>query len=131
MGSTGEDIELVRRGYAAFSTGDMATLTELFAEDAVWHSAGSGVMSGEKQGRDAILAHFGELMARSGGTLHVDLLDLGGSEDRVFALQHSLGEREGKVVDQDAVNVFTLAGGKVSAVHEFFSDTGETDTFWA
>ena len=32
MGTT-EDVEVIRRGYAAFSAGDMATLTELFADD--------------------------------------------------------------------------------------------------
>jgi ketosteroid isomerase-like protein len=39
MGS-GDNADLVRRGYAAFSTGDMATLSELFASDAVWHVPG-------------------------------------------------------------------------------------------
>ena len=35
MGSA-EDVEVIRRGFAAFSAGDMATLNELFTEDAVW-----------------------------------------------------------------------------------------------
>ena len=30
-----ENAALIRRGYAAFSAGDMATLTELFADDIV------------------------------------------------------------------------------------------------
>jgi len=55
-----KNVELVRAGYAAFSAGDMATLHGLFAEDAVWHSPGSGLMSGSKQGRDAILAFHAE-----------------------------------------------------------------------
>lgn len=41
-----EDAALVRRGYEAFSTGDMDTLRELFAEDAVWHTGGSGPLAG-------------------------------------------------------------------------------------
>ena len=61
---TAENVELVRRGYEAFNAGDMATLSELFAEDAVWHVAGNGVLSGTKQGRDAVLAYFGELGSR-------------------------------------------------------------------
>jgi len=40
---------LVRRGYAAFNRGDLATLTELFAEDAVWHCGGRGA-SPERSG---------------------------------------------------------------------------------
>ena len=126
-----ENVELVRGGFAAFSTGDMATLTALFAENAVWHTAGTGVMSGTKQGRDAILAYFGELMERSGGTFAVTLVDLAGSGDRVYALQHSHGEREGRVIDRDAVNVFHLSEGVVTEVREFFEDTAESDAFWA
>jgi hypothetical protein len=43
-----ENAELVRRGYEAFNAGDLAALGELFAEDAVWYAAGSGVLSGKK-----------------------------------------------------------------------------------
>jgi hypothetical protein len=59
MGSA-DNADLVRRGYAAFSTGDIAALSELFADDAVWHVPGSGSLSGAKHGRDAILMFFGE-----------------------------------------------------------------------
>ena len=31
---------LVRRGYAAFNTADIETLTELFHEDSSWHTPG-------------------------------------------------------------------------------------------
>jgi hypothetical protein len=71
-----EDAALVRRGYEAFSAGDMDTLGELFTEDAVWHTGGSGGLSGDKQGRDAILAYFGELASRSNGSLKVTLEDV-------------------------------------------------------
>jgi len=111
-----KNVELVRGGYAAFSTGDMATLNGLFAEVAVWHMAGSGVLSGPKQGRDAILAFFGELMERSNGTFTVSLLDLAGSDERVYALQHTHAEREGKVIDRDAVNVFHISDGVALSV---------------
>jgi ketosteroid isomerase-like protein len=61
-----EDAAVVRLGYGAFSAGDMDTLRELFAEDAVWHTGGSGGLSGDKQGRDAIVADFGELTLSGG-----------------------------------------------------------------
>ena len=32
---------LLRKGYAAFGQGDMATLTDLFSEDVVWHFPGN------------------------------------------------------------------------------------------
>lgn len=126
-----KNVELVRAGYAAFSAGDMATLNGLFAEDAVWHSPGSGVLSGPKQGRDAILAFFGETMARSNGTFTVSLLDLAASDERVYALHHTHAEREGKVIDYDNVNVFHISDGVATEVREFSPDTGESDAFWA
>jgi len=49
-----ENADLVRRGYAAFSAGDMATLTELFAEDAVWHVPGDGGLAGDKKGETPV-----------------------------------------------------------------------------
>ena len=45
-----EDAELVQRRYAAFSAGDVATITELFTEAAVWDVPGSGGLSGAKEG---------------------------------------------------------------------------------
>ena len=38
--------DLVRRGYEAFATGDMATLNEFFADDVVWHAPGRNELAG-------------------------------------------------------------------------------------
>ena len=58
-------------------------------------------------------------MARSNGTFTVSLLDLAAGDDRVYALHHTHGEREGKVIDYDNVNVFHISGGVVTEVREF------------
>lgn len=130
MGSQ-ENAALVRRGYEAFIAGDMATLNELFAEDAVWHVPGSGELSGAKQGREAIMGFFGELMTRSSGTLKVTLRDVIGGEDHTIGLNGNHAERNNKVLDQDAVLVFQLRDGRVREVQQFFEDTAATDEFWS
>jgi uncharacterized protein len=126
-----ENADLVRRGYAAFSSGDMATLTELFAEDAVWHAPGGSPLSGPKEGRDAIFAFFGETMALTGGTFKVTLDDVVGGETLTVALHHTHGERSGKVLDQKAANVFRILDGKVIEVSEYSDAGGAGDEFWA
>ncbi|HEY8827791.1 MAG TPA: nuclear transport factor 2 family protein [Jatrophihabitantaceae bacterium] len=128
---TQENAELVRRGYEAFIAGDMATLNELFAEDAVWHVPGSGDLSGAKKGREAIMSFFGELMTRSGGTLKVTLQDVIGGDAHTIGLNGNHAERNNKVLDQDAVLVFQVRDGRVSEVREFFEDTAATDEFWS
>jgi uncharacterized protein len=126
-----ENIDLVRRGYAAFSSGDIETLQALFAEDAVWNAVGSGEMSGPKIGRDGILTYFGELVEDTGGTFSVSLIDLAGGDGRVFALHRIHGERDGKIFDEDEVNIFVIGDGVVDAVTSFSNDTSKEDEFWA
>lgn len=128
---TQDDVAPVRRGYEAFGAGDMDTLTGLFNEDAVWHLGGSGGLSGDKQGRDAILAYLGELFTRSGGTVKVGLDDLIGGENHTVGFQRVHAQRNGTVIDQRAVLVFALNGGKVSEVYEFPEDTAKAADFWS
>ena len=71
----------------------------LFTEDAVWHLGGSGGLSGDKQGLDAILAYFGELFTRSDGTIKVDLDDLIGGENHTVGFQSVHAQRNGAAID--------------------------------
>lgn len=130
MGAT-ENAELVRRGYEAFNAGDLATLGELFAEDAVWYAGGSGALSGKKQGRDAILAYFGELGARSQGSFQAMVQDIVGGENHTVGLQQTRAESDGKTLDIATAISFVLRDGKVVEGREFFEDTAKADEFWA
>lgn len=126
-----ENAELIRQGYEAFNSGDLATLSELFAEDAVWYAAGSGVLSGTKQGRDAIMAYFGELGARSQGSFQATVRDVVGGKNHTVAIQQSRAESNGKTLDVATAIAFVLRDGKIVEGREFFEDTAKSDEFWA
>lgn len=127
---TAENVELVRRGYTAFNAGDMATLSDLFAEDAVWYAAGSGVLSGTKQGRDAIMSYFGELGARSQGSFQANLEDVVGGEKYTVGIQQTQAQGNGKTIDLATVITFVVRDGKIVEGREFFEDTAKADDFW-
>ena len=127
---TAENVELVRRGYTAFNAGDMATLSDMFAEDAVWYAAGSGVLSGTKQGRDAIMSYFGELGARSQGSFQANLQDVVGGEKYTVGIQQTQAQGNGKTIDLATVITFVVRGGKIAEGREFFEDTAKADDFW-
>jgi uncharacterized protein len=127
---TAENVELVRKGYSAFNTGDMASLSEMFAEDAVWYAAGSGVLSGTKQGRDAILSYFGELGTRSQGSFQADVKDVVGGENYTVGIQQSRAESNGKKMDLATVITFVVREGKITEGREYFEDTSKSDEFW-
>jgi len=130
MGSE-SDVEVIRRGYAAFSAGDMATLNELFTEDAVWHVPGAGPLSGAKEGREGILSFFGELMSRSEGTLTVTLDDVVGGDHHTVALNRNQATRGSQTLQQNAVVVFQLRDARVSEARQYFDDTARNDAFWS
>jgi ketosteroid isomerase-like protein len=126
-----ENADVVRRGYEAFTTGDMETLGSLFSDDAVWHVGGSGGLAGDKQGKDAIIAYFGELYSRSGGTMKVELQDIIPGERHTVGLQRSQAQCNGKSMEQQGAIVFTLKDGKVAEVKEFLEDTAQASDFWS
>lgn len=128
---TAENVELVRRGYTAFNAGDIATLSDMFAEDAVWYVAGSGVLSGVKQGRDAIMSYFGELGARSQGSFQANLEDVVGGEKYTVGIQQTQAQGNGKTLNMATVITFVVRDGKIVEGREFFEDTAKADDFWA
>ncbi|TLM73126.1 nuclear transport factor 2 family protein [Pseudarthrobacter sp. NamB4] len=125
-----ENAALVRRGYEAFSAGDTDALRDLFPEDAVWHAAGNGPLSGVKQGRDAILAYFGELFSRSNGSVKVTVEDVAPGDRYTVGVQFTHAERNGKTLDQRQVIVFSISDGKVAEGIEMAGDTTMAADFW-
>jgi ketosteroid isomerase-like protein len=125
-----ENAEVVRRGYEAFNAGDITALGELFAEDVVWYPAGSGVLSGTKQGRDAVLAYFGELGVRTQGSFQATVQDIVGGENHTVGIHQSHAESNGKTLDMATVIAFGVRDGKVVEGREFYEDTAKADEFW-
>jgi ketosteroid isomerase-like protein len=55
------NVDNARAAYQAFGQGDLATLGDLFAEDAVWVTSDELPLGGEVKGRDQILANFAQI----------------------------------------------------------------------
>jgi len=132
MSQAEQNVEVVRRGYEAFNTADMAALTELFAEDAAWHTPGRSPIAGDHRGRDAVFAQFGRYGGDTGGTFRAELQQLFAAEDgRVIGLHHNSGERNGKQLDTDCCIVFEVKDGRIVDGREIFADLHAWDAFWA
>jgi len=55
------NVDTARSAYEAFGRGDLATLQESFAEDAVWVTSDELPLGGEVRGRDQVIANFAQL----------------------------------------------------------------------
>jgi hypothetical protein len=127
-----KNAETVRRGYAAFNSGDMKTLTEIFDESASWHTPGRSPLAGDRNGRDATFAQFGRYSGGTGGTFRAVLKSVGMSDDgRVVAIHHNTAKRDGKQLDVDCCLVFEFKDGRVIDGREYFFDLYAWEKFWS
>ena len=130
--SAAEDIATVRRGYEAFNTGDMETLSGLFDENASWHTPGHAPLAGDHVGREAAFAYFGQLGQDTGGTFRADLRDLMADENgHVVGIHQCRGDRAGKHLDVECCLVFELKDGRIVDGREHFEDLYAWDEFWS
>ncbi|MEU3459849.1 nuclear transport factor 2 family protein [Streptomyces sp. NPDC006733] len=123
---------LVRRGYQAFSQGDMDTLGGLMTADCAHHVPGSNPLSGDFEGVEAIVAHYAELAAETNGTLHVELRNVFvDSRGHVMAVHQVTAERAGRKLDMAGGIVFRVVDGAITDLDECMEDLAAADDFWS
>ena len=126
------NVERARRGYEAFAKGDLATLTELIADDAVWHVRIGGLLDGDYHGRDQIFGFFGRLAEETGGTFRLDVRDILANDEHTAVLCDLSASRGGKSAEQLVINVST--NNRDGQITEFWSGTTDPAAavdFWA
>jgi uncharacterized protein len=107
--------ELIERGYAAFSAGDLDSVMGLFDDDVEWVQPGQSAVSGTFHGKAELMEHLGRVAEKS-PTVKLNRLIAEG--DTVVAITEvTAGGETGEDAD-----VFTLRNGKTVRV-ETHGDT--------
>ncbi len=125
------NVELVRRGYEAFSSGDEEALRELLAEDAVWRLGGRNLFSNDYRGHDSILGLFKQLADFTNGTLKVELHDVLANEEHAIALARYTANRARYSLEMNACETFHLRDGRVIEFWSFPEDRYTADEFFS
>jgi uncharacterized protein len=131
MASAQENAASIRQGYELFNSGSLEELTQLFAEDVVWHTGGRGRLGGEKQGRDATFAYFGQLGELTDGTYQAELHDLVANDEHVVGLHTNTAERGGKSLNLREALVFHMRDGMIVEAWEHYEDSQTWDEFFS
>jgi ketosteroid isomerase-like protein len=124
------NLDLLRRGYAAYSSGDLDTINELFADDIVWHVAGRSQISGDYTGKEQVFGFFAKLAELSGGTSTVEVHDLLAGDEHGVAIISELATRNGQSHTGRATHVFHFRDGKVTEMWDAQVDQYSLDEFW-
>lgn len=132
MSPAEKNVETIRRGYVAFNTGDMATLTEIFHENTSWHTPGRSSVAGDYKGRDNVFALFGRYAGETAGNFKAVLQNVLSSDDgRVVGVHQNSAKRNGKQLEVDCCLTFEFKDGKIISGREHFYDLYAWDEFWS
>ena len=126
------NIDNTKKAYAAFGSGDIATLTALIAPDCVWHVGGRSQLAGDYVGHEQILGYFGRLYEITDGTFSATLDDVGETEAGMVTCMVTLtGRREGRSLTTRMVEVGRPnAAGQVAECWWFPEDAYAADDFF-
>jgi len=127
-----DNVDLVRKGYAAFAAGDLDALGEVMSPDVVHLAPGSNRTSGEYRGQEQVFGLYGMLFELSGGTFAIELVRAEAKgDDQVVARHHGTAKREdGETYEGDSTIVFTIVDGKATLLDESHDDQAAVDAFW-
>jgi ketosteroid isomerase-like protein len=117
-----DNVEVVRRAYENFKSGDISALLEQMSEDVDWRlpEIEGAPFAGARRGRGAVSEFFSSL---------ADAQDVLGFEPREFVAQGdkvvALGsydwrvKRTGREYGGDWAHVFTIRDGRIAGFHEY------------
>ena len=123
--------DLVREGIAASQRGDMDAAQKRWAEDIRMHIPGRGLLAGDYQGIEQMRQFFARFPEVTGGrTISTELNDVLANDEHAVALMTTRGERAGKQLTYNTVNVYHFRDGKITEVRTHYGDQDAVDEFW-
>ncbi len=107
------NVQAVRDGFEAFSSGDLDRMNAAIADDVVWHVGGTSKMAGTYRGKQEVM----DLFRRQDKVLanaRIEPHDIVGNDQHVIAIgTASAQDPDGGSVDWRWANVFHVENGKL------------------
>ena len=124
--------DLVRQASEAFGRGDLSALQDqFFADDIVWHVAGTGPLAGDYEGATEVIAQLTKISELSGGSVLPQVHDVLVSNDHTVVLVTISAERAGKQLQLNLVHVIHAENGKAAEVWTHSADPAAAAQFWS
>jgi ketosteroid isomerase-like protein len=127
------DIGVVRAGFEAFATGDVAAFANMFAAGATWNHRNGDRLGGIHAGVDGIMAFIGESAQLTAGTLRAEPLGMmsDGEGNVAVRVRVSATRPDGRSFDDAQILLFRVDGDHVAAVDQYVGDPAAVTAFWA
>jgi uncharacterized protein len=118
-----ENVELVRRYYAAWNAGGLDAARAFWSDEIEWQDAPEMPDAGTYRGADAVATHFRDLNEVL-GTMEVDVDRLVAAGDEVFVLLHVHldTQRGGLILDGPIFETVRIEDSKISRIRLFLDE---------
>lgn len=120
--SAEQNLEVVRKAYENFKTGNIESLLSLMSEDITWQlpEVENVPFSGRRQGLEQVSAFFASLLD-SQESLQFEPREFVAQNDRVVALgrYNWRVKATGREYGGEWAHVFTVRNGRISGFHEY------------
>ena len=123
----------VRAAYAAYQAGDLETVLNSFASDAVFHVGGDGPMTGHHKGHAEIVAALTQSYQLTGGSQRFELHNVYADDEYgvVHARETATRTTDGATLDIDEVHLIVFApDGRIADFRDLPSDPARHDAFF-
>jgi len=123
-------VERLERFLRAYADDDADAIAETVAEDAVWHVGGAHRMSGDYQGREAVLGLLRGFHELTQNRLKVEPRDVLEGDEHLMSFTHVTAEREGDKLDVIMADAMRFgADGRVGEFCTLSNDQRAVDAF--
>jgi ketosteroid isomerase-like protein len=123
----------MRDALATFNRGDLDAYREFFDDDVVWYVRGTHPMAGAYRSVDALFEYFARAREVTGGSLHIEPLDVVADDRHAGVVARVRGRRaDGRDLDTEMTEAFTFAAdGRIKEFWALAGDQAAVDAFWA
>lgn len=124
------NVELMQKVYASFGSGDVNTAAQYWTEDAVHHYPGRSPLAGDHKGLAETTAFANKMFELTEGKLHMEVTEIGASDNHAFAVLQTRYERKGRTLEMPFVNVARIEDGRIAEFWTYPDDVYAIDEFW-
>lgn len=124
-------VDVVGAYFKALSEGDFPEAFSHFSPEATWSQPGNHQFSGVRTGAEQIGARLGQMAEYSEGSLVIlPAGEMMTSDTLIAAPIHFSAKKGDKSMGMNGVDLFEVAGGKITKVWLFSEDQAAEDAFW-
>jgi ketosteroid isomerase-like protein len=124
-------VAVVRRALDAFAARDLDAMGRNVTDDVVWITPGKSLIAGEYRGWPDVRRYLERAIELTADSVRVELVDVLVGADHLAVIVDVRGRRNGRTLDQRAVQVFNLRGGRIAYRRIYPFDQDDWDEFWS